>query len=794
MVKYYFKIFRRNFAKNKTHFLLNLLGLTLGITCFLLALLFVFYENNYDSYVQHKDRIARIVTTVSSGGKVTNTALSNGFLTAALPAAFPEVAGMVRFLPFDTRVALRVKTKGDDISLENIYYADSSAFRIFSYPLIEGDRRSCLSNPNSIVLSKKIVKKIFGTTAVVNRTVLLNNKPLKVTGVVEDLPGNSDLVFDGLVSMNTIKPEEVDWVYTYVLFNTTTARDSFQTKLDKFTKEKINPEVAKEADLTFRYKLEPMGSIHFSNNSVYDTPKGDRRMVNIFLITGILILVIACTNSINMMVVRSFSRATETTIQKIYGASRRALITQQVIESVAVGVIATIFAFLLIGWLLPGYAIAIDRKLSASDLFNKRILASVLAALVTLGVSGAIYAAFYLQKIQLADILRSGTSRGYKMKWISRLMLGFQFFISMGMMVAALVVHRQVTWLNEAPLGFNPANVLVVDLPQGEGVMSGDKYLKNSLRTAPGAVLTSLCGVKSLPGGFTDISVYEYRENGIKVKKTVDVITADADYFKVLQVPIINGSNFYDSRDSGAKKIHVIVTNLMAKKAGWDHPLAERVRLEEEGEEPVDVIGVVPDFHFSSLHNPVEPIIISQQSDDPAYLLIRAEPSGTAAVIAAVQKEWKKAFPGLPVYYYFLDQHLQQQYRGEKDLLSLLLTLTSLIIVISCIGLVAYTSFVMRIASVDIAIRRIIGASLRNIFSLFNRQFVLLLVIAFLAALPVAWYLLHLWLNQFSYHIDLKPADFIVALITISAIVTSVVLYYSWRCVRINPARIIREK
>ncbi|HMI59859.1 MAG TPA: ABC transporter permease, partial [Puia sp.] len=568
MVKYYFRIFRRNFAKNKTHFLLNLLGLTLGITCFLLALLFVFYENNYDSYVQHKDRIARIVTTVSSGGKVTNTALSNGFLTAALPAAFPEVTGMVRFLPFDTRVALRVRTKGDDISLENIYYADSTTFRIFSYPLVEGDRRSCLSNPNSIVLSKKIVKKIFGTTAVINRTVLLNNKPLKVTGVVEDLPGNSDLAFDGLISMNTVKPEEVDWVYTYVLFNSSTARDSFQTKLDKFTKEKINPEVAKQADLTFRYKLEPMGSIHFSNNSVYDTPKGDRRMVNIFLITGILILVIACTNSINMMVVRSFSRATETTIQKIYGASRRALITQQVIESVAVGVIATIFSFLLIGWLLPQYAIAIDRKLSASDLFNKRILASVLAALVTLGVSGAIYAAFYLQKIQLADILRSGTSRGYKMKWVSRLMLGFQFFISMGMMVAALVVHRQVTWLKEAPLGFNPNNVLVVDLPQGGGVMSGDKYLKNSLRTAPGAVLTSLCGVKSLPGGYTDISVYEYRENGIKVKKTVDVITADADYFKVLQVPIINGSNFYDSRDSGAKKIHVIVTNLMAKKAG----------------------------------------------------------------------------------------------------------------------------------------------------------------------------------------------------------------------------------
>ncbi|HXB92163.1 MAG TPA: ABC transporter permease, partial [Puia sp.] len=742
MVKYYFKIFLRNFSKNKSHFLLNLLGLTLGITCFLFALLFVFYETNYDSYVLHKDRIARIVTTVRSGGNETHTAYAMTGLSGALTKAFPEIERMARFYPYDGRVAAKVTGTDNAISLENLYYTDSAVFDMFSYPLLSGDRKTCLNGPNTIVLGRKVAKKLFGTVSPLNQTIVLNKKLLKVTGVVQDLPGNSDLVFDALISWDTLTtPAHEDWSYLYAMFRTPKARDSFQSKLDKYTKETINPEIAREADISFRLQLEPMGSIHFSNNSVFDTPKGDKKFVNIFLITGMLILLIACTNSVNMMVVRSFSRATETTIQKIYGARRSALVIQQMLESMLTGLIAAILSFFIIWMLLPEYAVTIDRRLSTPDLFNWKMVGAVFSALLILGISGAVYTGFFLQKVSLSDIIRSGTSRGYQMKWVPRLMLGFQFFISMAMMVAALVVHRQVKYMKDAPLGFNPANVLVVELPQGKTADEGGKYLKNVMGEEPGVLKTSLAGSNTLPGASSDKEFFEYIENGVVVKKMVDDASVDADYLALLQIPIVKGENFHAPR-RGKTSNEVIVTEMFAKRAGWkgNEAIGKRMSLIGDEEHPSEVIGVVPDFHFSSLHNPITPMAIIQDPGDPAYLLVRTEAAKTVTVLDRIGKEWKRTFSGLPFYYYYLDQHLAKQYRGDDELVALLLTLTSLIILISCIGLVAYTSFIMRLASANIAIRRIVGASLKNIFYLFNRQFTIILAIAFLMTLPIAWY------------------------------------------------------
>jgi putative ABC transport system permease protein len=795
MIKYYFIIFWRNFAKNKSYFLLNLLGLTLGMTCFLFALLFVFYETNYDSYVLYKDRIARMVTTINSSGNVTNTALSVGNLTPAMRKQFPEISNMVRFLPVPGRTGINVKDKGNTIPLENIYYVDPDVFSVFSYPLIEGDRKSCLSAPGTIVLSKKIAKRLFGNTSPLERSVVLNNKLLKVTGIIQDLPGNSDLVFDGLISWKTLaKSDDDSWVYTYILFNSAMARNSFQLKLDKFTDEMINPELERNEHVTLKNKLEPMGSIHFSNNSVYDTPKGDKKFVNIFLVTGILILLIACTNSVNMMVVRSFSRATESTIQKIYGASRTALILQQMLESILIGLVAAILSFFIIWILLPEYAVVINRRLDTPDLFNGKILGAIIAALLVLGLSGAIYTGFFLRRVQLADILRSGTTRGYQMKWVPRLMLGFQFFISMGMMVAALVVHRQVKYMKEAPLGFNPNNVVVIELPKGEEAAAGSIYLKNALSTVPGIQKLSLCGDHTLPGQMSDLDNFVYIENGIQIKKVVADASVDPDYVDVLQVHLSKGERFHTPK-KGKSKNEVMVNELFAKRAGWKgyEVIGQKIAMAGDSS-AYQVVGVVSDFHFSSLHNPVVPMIIIQDPGDPAYLLVRTDAAATNAVLDRIGKEWKKTYPGLPFFSYFLDQHILQQYRSDDDLLALLLILTSLIIVISCIGLMAYTSFIMRIASTNIAIRRIIGASFRNIFNLFNRQFVIILAIAFLIATPVSWYLLKNWLNNFSYHIQPAVTDFLVPVLTIGAVVGSVVAWYSWRCIRINPAKIIREK
>jgi len=790
MIKFYTKIFWRNFLKNKSSVLLNLLGLTLGITCFLFALLFFIYETGYDNFQINKDRIARIVTTTLSGDNETRTALSNSFLAITLPKKFPEISSVVRFKRFDGRAEIRLKDPGKNLALENIYYSDPDVFEVFSYPLLEGERKTCLREPNTIILSRRIAKKLFGERSGINQIVFVNDKILKVTAVADEPPGNTDFKFEALISINSLpKANPGPWVYTYVLFNNVQAMKTFQAKLNIYANEFVNPQFEKEG-VSISYRLEPLGTMHFSNNSVYDTPKGNRTTVNIFLATGILILIIAFTNSINLAVVKTFSRSLDVTIQKIFGASKAGLIAQHVMESVIVGLVAIILSIFLIWLFLPEFAVLLNRELSVSDLLNLKILVSIITSLFVLGAGGAVYTAFYLGKVQLADTLRSGTSKGFKMRIVPRLILGFQFFISMGMIVASLVVYRQVKYLKDAPLGFNPKNILVIDLPQGDKASSGDKYLKNKLRSDPDIIKTSLCGANSLPGEYTEVDVFEYEENGIRVKKAVDNIGVDADYLDLLQIPFIKGEDFHSVKDS-VSNTDVIVTSSFANRAGWDQPLGEKIVNADETDQ---VIGVVPDFHFSSLHNPIAPLIIFNEPENPAYMLVKVEEGKSSEVLNRLRTEWKNAFPEFPFYYYFLDQHLLQQYQDEGNLLKLLLSLSLLIVIISCIGLITYTSFIMRITSLEIAIRRVLGASFRNVFNRFNRQFIIILLIAFLTASPVVWILLSKWLNQFSYHVYPNVTDLLVALSAIVLVVTSVILYYAWRSISVNPAKIIREK
>jgi putative ABC transport system permease protein len=662
-------------------------------------------------------------------------------------------------------------------------------FKVFSYTLLEGDKAGCLSAPNSLVLSRRMDRILFGDKPAMGQAVRLNGKLLTITGVMADLPGNSDIALDGLVSIKTLGNEGVyGWLYTYVLLKNKSAMISFQAKLDTFADKYLNPQMASQAT-ALHYKLEPIRTLHFSNSYVYDTPKGNRVLVDIFLTLGILILVIACTNSVNMMVVRSFSRSLEVTMQKIFGASRGELVIQQMLESLVMGVMAIVFSFLIVAILLPVFAAMVDRPMRLNDLFNFKIAAAVGGALLVLMVSGAVYSGLYLQRERLADLLRSKTGKGQRMWLVPRLMLGFQFFISIGMVAAAILVFRQVNYLRHIPLGFDPRNVAVLELPQGAFAKEGDQYLKNELSADPDISMLSFCSEKALPGQFADLDVMEYRQRGVLVNKGVDDIDVDDKFLAVLGIPVIRGSGFHGVKDSAAKG-QVMVNELFVRQAGWTNPIGQTIK---QGEDVYQVVGVVPDFHFGSLHNPMTPMVIFSDPD-PAYLLVKVVEGGGAGMPGKLQQMWNRAFPQFPFSYFFLDQHLLQQYKDEGHLLSCLLILSFLVIAISCIGLISYTAYVVRKALKDIAIRRIIGASFGDIYGMYQGMFGLLLGIGLAAVVPVSWYFLDRWLEQFAYHVVLRPLDYGIAVVGMVVIVGLVVGYYVWRSVRISPAKIIREQ
>lgn len=598
MATYYFKTFRRSLFRNKASFLLNLLALVLGIGCFLFTLLFVFYEHGYDSSNTRLDRIGRLVSDVHSGGNESKEAVAFGFLREQLRKQFPEIERIGRFDSYDGRTGLRWKPQEALVAVEKLYFADQDVFDIFDYHLLAGDVKTCLQAPNTIVLTSSLARRIFGKTDPLGQTLGLKGRPLKVTGIMADLPGNTDLRFNGLMSTGGLPPDEMQgWMYVYVLFRNAKAMTAFQPKLDAFFKNTLNPEIGTDATTQISGLIQPLQSVHFSAYRERDTPKGNPVYVNIFLITGILILLIACTNSINLTIVQSFSRIMDVTIRKIYGASKLRLIWQHVLESLFIGGIAILLSFLLVWLLLPAFAAVVDRSLGFHDLFNWNVLGAAIAGLLLLGAGGAVYTGVYLNKVHLSDTLRSKNSKIGGLRIVPRLMLGFQFFISTGMLIAAISVYRQVSYFRNTPLGFNPDNVLVVQLPQNamdsaEQTMdrSGKRYLRNTLDRDPNVVMTSFCDATALPGGDADIDVQEYRDHGVKIKKTIYHLDVDAHYFSLLQIPVIQGEGFRDIKDSTARN-HALVTTGFARKAGWTNPIGE-VITSQSGQVRVD--GVVP--------------------------------------------------------------------------------------------------------------------------------------------------------------------------------------------------------
>jgi len=769
---------------------LNLLGLTLGISCFLFTLSYVFYERSYDRFQLKRDRIARLVTDIHSGGVETKAVFALGALGAQLPKQFPEIERTVRFIGDDEHTGIRWKPGDEPTPVKKVYYTDENVFLIFSYRMIEGDARTALSMPNSIVLTESMKRRLFGKTPALGQTLIQKDRPLKVTGVLADLPGNTHLPFNALISLKTLKPEEAnDWCICYILFKRPGIIAAWEQKMDSLTKNFINRQIDPDGVTTLQFHAQPLTTLHFSELRRHDTPKGNRVYVNTFLVTGILVLLIACINSINLGIVQSFSRVMDVTIRKIYGASRWRLIARHVGASMFTAGVALVLAFGLAWLLLPVFGEWVNRRLVPADVFNGKVLGAAVAGIGVLGLGGAVYTLVYLNKVTLADVLRAKNGKVGGLRILPRLMLGFQFFITMGMLVAAIVVSRQVRYLRSVPLGFSMDNVLVVHLPQYEDVGPGVKYLRDQLAHNPHVLQLATCDDNGLPGYGENVDVMRYHENGVMVKKTVYHLDVDAHYLSLLRIPVIKGEGFPDVPDSVAKN-NAIVTAEFARKMGWKQPIGE---IFDQGDQKVRVIGVVPDFHYNSLHQAIQPLVLFQQAGVPVEMLLRFEQSRMADLLKDVGAEWKKTFPSLPLAYSFLDEHITQQYQDDYNLLSLLMTLTVLIIAISCIGLIAYISFLLRMARAAIAIRRVIGASFKDIYQLFAPQFLWLLGIALISAGPLAWWWVELWLRQFAYHVSPRPLDMAIAVIAMGVLVGLIVLRFTWRSLRVNPARVLRE-
>ena len=795
MLRSYLKIALRNLWRHKEYSLINSISLGLGITCFILILLYVRYELGYDRYHSQADQIYRV--------ELNEWASTPVGVGPFMKSTFPEVREAVRFFRANNKPIIRY---ADNVFSENGFlFADSSVFNVFDFTLLEGDPATALSEPNSLIISEAMARKYFpdpqaksgyqhSLGKMVTIEITQGPKEYKVTGVFQNVPQQSHFNFDFLASFNSLDfPEDnlrIQWqisiVYTYLLLQPGTNL----TALQENTAARFDQRREAEAG-TFRVFLQPLTRIHLYSHAEKEfSPNSSITYIYIFSSIALFVLIIACVNFMNLATARSVRRAKEVGIRKVLGAFRRQLIMQFIGEALLITLIATVLAGVAIEILLPLFRSLSALPLEAHYLGAQSILPFLLGIVVLVTLLAGGYPAFYLSRYQPVSVLKGGPhgdSSRFGFNLIRRGLVVFQFIISIVLIVGTVIIYRQLDHLRVMDLGMNPEQVLV--MPVSSEVRNNYSALKSELlKQTAVANVTASFGIPS-----ERIIVELLRpEAAEKEEFALRVMPVDYDFAQTYGLQFLEGRGF--SRDFLSDSTNAFILNEKAVALfGWQTALGKRIEfpaLKESGE----VVGVVKDFNFASLHSEVEPLAIelTHLMRLLNYVSLRFPAGSVDQVLPAVQSVWKALYPTLAFEYFFLDDNFAKLYASESKLQQIVGYFTALAILIACLGLFGLASFTVAQRTKEIGIRKVLGASIANLLMLLLKEFALLVIVANLIAWPLAWYGMNAWLGDFAYRVDI--GWWVFALAGGVALLTAL-LTVSWQAVRTtiaNPVDALR--
>ena len=777
MFKNFLKSLYRNIVRNKFYSILNIIGLSVGIATALVILLYVQDELSYDKYNSKYDRIYRLEGKFVVNNKPDQFAVVPNPMGPAFKLEFPEVEDFVRF----DAIGNTLVRNGENAYYEdNFMLADSSVFNIFSYKLLQGDPEKCLANPNSIVITKKIAKKYFGDENPMGKLLTIaGGHSLKVTGVMEDLPDNTHLKFDALISIATAaKDKGVDdynsmkssrfWrigLYTYILLKENTSIEAVYDKFPAFY-DKYMKELGDKYNLHFELMTTPLAQTHFRKGLGGERPSGNKVYLLIFSAVAAFILLIAAINYMNMATARSAGRAKEVGIRKVSGAYKSQLVTQFLSESVILSIIALIIAFLLVWIVLPDFNNLADKSISINILKNPLIYLEIFVVTIFIGLFSGSYPAFFLSSFQPVKVLKGSAGKGGKKGGtLRKILVVLQFVIAIFMIIGTLVVSQQIGFLRNKDLGFDKNNLVVMEI-QDSAFKSKVKLFKDELLQNPN--ITAVTNSTGVPGQINWIQLLKVEQENKMENITVILAQTDYDFVKTMGLKIVKGRDFDKNMGTDAEEA-VIINETAAKKFGWDDDaLGKKIHFgfnrDGTGGRMLKVIGVVKDFHFKSLHNKIEPIIFFL-NDKPGYFLTcRISPDNQKETIAYIEDKWNEFNSKSPFSYNFLSNSMDKMYQADMKIGTIIRITAILIIFIALLGLLGLSSFVAEQRTKEIGIRKVLGASVGNILIMLYKEFALLIFIAFIIAVPIAWWRLDIWLNMnFIYHISLSWLSFLLA-------------------------------
>ena len=795
MIKNLILVAIRNFKKDKWYSLLNILGLTIGITFSLFLIFYILDELSYDRYNEKADRIFRIASYIKEPDKDTMRWVSTPFpMAPALSKDYPEVEEAVRFVGND-----KTMYKNGELRLyeDKIYFADSNLFKVFTHKFIEGNPQTALTEPKSMVLTQSVAEKFFGKNkSYVGKSLEnANGDVYKITAVIKDVPRNSHIRFNILISRSSLPADFANnWggfgFYTYVLLKPNTSAAAFEKKLLPVYDKYLAPIFA-QYNIKMRFGVQAITSIHLYSDIAGEPEEvGSISYIYIFSAVAFFMLLIACINYMNLTTARSARRAKEIGIRKVTGSSKLQLVAQFLIESVLTAVLALLLSLGLIALLLPTFNLLSGKFISFNTLFQPGTILILLSIIFFTGLVSGSYPAFYLSKFNPVNILKGSLSKGSSNVTLRRILVVIQFSISMIMLICTWVVYGQLKYLRNKDLGFNKDQVLTISANTDKDIRGKILAFKNEMRNNPQVLSVSTS--QAVPGSGINFNLFSIESKNGFVDKGVDCYSVDEDYFKTLGMKIVKGRNFSGLPDT----LHSIIVNEnMVKEFGWgEQAIGKKVKFPGDTTGYyLEVVGVVKDFNQKSLYNPITPLLLFYRPVSNGIQL-KLNARNIPSAIASVEKSWKTFFPELPFQYTFLDQDFDSQYAADQKRGKIFVAFSVLTILITCLGLLGLIAFTTQQRQKEISIRKVMGANLGQIVPLIIRNFIALVGLSCVIAFPVAWYFMHKWLAVFPYNTGLSISTFALSAIAVLLITLLTVIFHTVKAAIANPAKSLRTE
>jgi len=789
MIKNLLKTAVRHIRKHSGYSLLNVLGLTLGITCALFLIIYVSDEVSYDRYHENANRIYRVSSKITEPDDQFTWNVAQIPFGPQVVQDYPEIQAFVRFINMPRGL---YKYEDKEFVEENFYYADSTLFDVFTYKVLKGEVTSALRDPGKIILTETIAKRYFGKTDPVGKTLTEGNNTYEVTGVIEDVPFNSHFRFEALAARNNLPKQLGTWgnfgVFTYLLFPEGIDIKTFETKMqgmyDAHLKSIFGP-----LNIKIEYILEPITRIHlYSTNPGEPEPTGSITYVYIFGIVAVFLVLIAAMNYMNLATARSTRRAREVGLRKVVGSRRLPLIMQFLSESVVLTVISLIISIILLIVLLPKFNLLAGKNFRPDILFSPVVLISVIAVILVAGIFGGSYPAFFLSRFSPVTVLKGDIIQGLAGSLFRKILVVIQFTVSVAMIVCTMVVFRQLNYLKNMDQGFDQKNVISLQLNRG---MDRKYPLLKQILLENNDIKYVTSTNTPMGEGSSKLLFNVETDQGMS-QRGINFAVVDHDFIETLGIKIISGRDFQQDMPSDTLN-SVVVNQTFVNRMGWKDPIGKRIEAGDANTLRARVIGVMADYHQTGMYNEIESLLLAYRERNN-IIYVKLSGNNIQQTLSYIESKWKEVFPDQPYSYTFLSDRFNRQFEADEKRGLVFTMFTILAILIACLGLFGLASYMVEQRTKEIGIRKVFGANENVIIRLISRDFTILIAISIIIAIPAAYYFMSNWLENYVYRTKIGITLLVAAALLTIVITFITISYKAYQASILNPANSLKTE